>query len=194
MKNKTSIGFKGGNVQYFLNLINDSNWSSYYLQDNYRCGEKIIEVANKVISQADDILSLRSICKSEKVGNVIIDSKFKINSYLFQIKKNNDYKDWFFLVRTNRDLVKLEEILQKENIPCISFKRGELSLDEMRKKIAEDKIKLLTIHTAKGLESKNVLMWGNFPIEEKPYLKNNDELKVRYVGITRAMENLIILN
>lgn len=119
---------------------------------------------------------------SNKPGKVIIDSKQKIDKYLKEIK---DYKDWFVLVRTNKDLAKLELKLKDLEIPYISFRKGEISLDEMRKCMAEDKVKLLTIHTSKGLESPNVLMWGNFPIVQKPYLRNNDEIKVRYVGITR---------
>ena len=119
---------------------------------------------------------------SNKPGKVIIDSKQKIDKYLKEIK---DYKDWFVLVRTNKDLAQLELKLKNLEIPYISFRKGEISLDEMRKCMAEDKVKLLTIHTSKGLESPNVLMWGNFPIVQKPYLRNNDEIKVRYVGITR---------
>lgn len=119
---------------------------------------------------------------SNKSGKVIIDSKQKIDKYLKEIK---DYKDWFVLVRTNKDLAQLELKLKDLEIPYISFRKGEISLDEMRKCMAEDKVKLLTIHTSKGLESPNVLMWGNFPIVQKPYLRNNDEIKVRYVGITR---------
>ena len=60
--------------------------------------------------------------------------------------------------------------------------------------MAEDKVKLLTVHTSKGLESPNVLIWGNFPIRQKPYLRNNDEIKVLYVAITRAIDEVIILN
>lgn len=119
---------------------------------------------------------------SNKPGKVTIDSKQKIDKYLQEMK---DYKDWFVLVRTNKDLAQLELKLNDLEIPYISFRKGEISLDEMRKCMAEDKVKLLTIHTSKGLESPNVLMWGNFPIVQKPYLRNNDEIKVRYVGITR---------
>ena len=119
---------------------------------------------------------------SNKPGKVTIDSKQKIDKYLKEMK---DYKDWFVLVRTNKDLAQLELKLKDLEIPYISFRKGEISLDEMRKCMAEDKVKLLTIHTSKGLESPNVLMWGNFPIVQKPYLRNNDEIKVRYVGITR---------
>lgn len=128
---------------------------------------------------------------SGKEGSVIIDSKFKIDQYL---KRLDNYKDWFILVRTNKDIAKLEILLNALNIPYISFKKGEMTLEEMRKCMAENKVKLLTIHTSKGLESKNVLLYGNFPIKQKPYLRNNDEIKVQYVGMTRSMENLIILN
>lgn len=64
----------------------------------------------------------------------------------------------------------------------------------MKKKMEENKVKLLTIHASKGLESPNVLLWGNFPIYQKPYLRNSDERKVLYVGITRGMDRVIILN
>lgn len=124
----------------------------------------------------------------------MITSKYYIDKFLEDIKLKENYTDWFILVRTNKDIVKIELLLNKLNIPYVSFKKGEMTLEEMRECMAENKIKLLTIHTSKGLESKNVLMWGNFPIKQKPYLRNNEELKVQYVGMTRAMENLIILN
>lgn len=184
-------GFKGGNVNFFLNLMQNKKWKTYYLNNNYRCGQKIIDLANEVICQANDVINVRSVCKSGNMGEIIIDSKYKIEQYLNNIK---DYKDWFVLVRTNKDLVKLENIMYNLKVPYVSFRKGEMTLDEMRKCMAEDKIKLLTIHTSKGLESPNVLLWGNFPIKQKPYLRNNDEIKVLYVGITRAINKCIILN
>lgn len=182
MKNNGIYAFKGGNVNYFINLIKSPNWKTYYLNNNYRSGREIIYIANQVISQASDIINMKSECKSGKQGNVTIDSKLKLNQYL---KKLNNYKDWFILVRTNKDLAKMEQALIENNIPYISFRKGEMSLDEMRQCMAEDKVKLLTIHTSKGLESPNVLLWGNFPLKQKPFLRQNDEIKVLYVGITR---------
>lgn len=192
MKNNGIYGFKGGNVNFFLNLIKSPNWKTYYLNNNYRCGQKIIDIANEVIIQADDIINTKVICKSNKNGNVKIDSKYKIDSYLTGIKEN--FKDWFILVRSNKDLFKLEQKLKDFEIPYVSFKKGEITLDEMKQYMSEDKVKLLTIHASKGLESKNVLLWGNFPIYQKTYLRSSDERKVLYVGITRAIDNCIILN
>lgn len=175
-------GFKGGNVNFFLNLIKSKNWKTYYLNNNYRCGQAIIELANRVIAQADDIINITSICKSNNPGATLVDSKDKIDDYL---KSITNYKDWFVLVRTNKDLAKLEAKMSELQIPFVSFRKGEMSLNEMRQCMAEDKVKLLTIHTSKGLESPNVLLWGNFPIVQKPYLRKNEEIKVLYVGITR---------
>lgn len=181
-------------MNYFLNLMKSHKWRTYYLNNNYRCGSKIIDISNKVISQADDIINTKAVCMSNKEGNYKIDSKYKIDKYLNYIKERGDYVDWFILARTNKDIAKLEILLSALNIPYVSFKKGEMTLEEMRQFMLEDKIKLLTIHTSKGLESKNVLLYGNFPIKQKPYLRNNDEIKIQYVGMTRAMENLIILN
>lgn len=181
----------GGNVGFFNNLIQNKNWQVYYLINNYRCGSEIIDIADRVILQADDIMPTQTICMSGKKGKVIIDSKYKLDNYLLKL---DNYKDWFILVRTNKDLVKIEEKLNSLEIPYVSFRKGEMTLEEMRQCMAEDKVKLLTIHTSKGLESPNVLMWGNFPIREKPYMRSNDEIKVKYVGMTRAIDKLIVLN
>lgn len=187
-------GFKGGNVSFFLNLIKSKKWKTYYLNNNYRCGEKIIDLANEVICQADDVLNLKSTCKSGKIGYTRIDSKYRIDNYLKDILQKGNYKDWFVLVRTNKDLVKLEAKMKELGLPYTSFRKGEMTLNQMRQCMAEDKVKLLTVHTSKGLESPNVLIWGNFPIRQKPYLRNNDEIKVLYVAITRAIDEVIILN
>ena len=74
------------------------------------------------------------------------------------------------------------------------FKKGDVSLAEMKELMKQDSIKLLTIHASKGLESPNVLLWGNFPIYQKSYMRNSDERKVLYVGITRSINKCIILN
>ena len=187
-------GFKGGNVKFFLNLIRSKKWKTYYLNNNYRCGQKIIDVANEVIVQADDIINTHAVCKSGKMGEVTIDSKYKIDSYLNKINSEENYGDWFLLVRTNKELYKLEQKLIDLEIPYVSFKKGEVTLEEMRQMMAENKVKLLTIHASKGLESKRVLLWGNFPIRQKSYMRNSDERKVLYVGITRGIDEVVILN
>ena len=156
--------------------------------------KEIIDIANEVILQADDIINTQAICKSQKDGFVRVASKLNLNNYLLSIKDGENYKDWFILVRSNKDLYKVWQELERLEIPNVTFKKGEISLEEMKAMMNENKVKLLTIHASKGLESPNVLLWGNFPIHQKPYLRNSDERKVLYVGCTRAIERLIILN
>lgn len=185
MRNRVCIGFKGGDVRYFLDLIESDEWTTYYLNNNYRCSQKIIDIANEVIIQADDIINTQAICKSGKDGFVKVNSKLKLDKYLEALKEGGNFKDWFILVRTNKDIYKVWQKLEELKIPNVTFKKGELTLEEMKQMMNENKVKLLTIHASKGLESPNVLLWGNFPIHQKPYLRNSDERKVLYVGITR---------
>ena len=63
----------------------------------------------------------------------------------------------------------------------------------------ENTLKLLTIHSAKGLEAENVILYGNFPditdIDDIFLGKFGTEaVRIMYVGITRAKSNLVIVN
>lgn len=187
--------FKGGDVRYFLKLMEDPNWTSYYMTKNYRNAKNILDVAQIVINQADDIIDKSIEAVRDVDGSVEISTKQKIFEYLSKIVCKGDYKDWFILVRSNKDIVTMSHNLTSLNIPYVTFKQSNQDgNNDISMKMNLDAVKLLTIHAAKGLESKNVLLYGNFPIRQKSYLKNSDERKVLYVGITRAEDTLIILN
>lgn len=187
-------GFKGGNVNIFKSLMSDKRFQRYYLQDNYRCGSEIIKVAQRVIDQVPGIIDKKVVCKANKNGTVRIDNKYHLKSYLENIKLNGKYGEWFMLVRSNREVYQYSDLLRNMGIPFSTFKRADLSLSELRAEMAKDTVKLLTIHTSKGLESPNVLLVGNFPLKVPNYQRNYDERKVMYVACTRAENQLIILN
>lgn len=69
-----------------------------------------------------------------------------------------------------------------------------MGFDTMNELMQENTVKLLTVHVSKGLENKNVILYGNFPVKQPSYFKNEDERKVMYVGVTRAKEKLVVLN
>ena len=48
--------------------------------------------------------------------------------------------------------------LEKNNIPYTTFKKSQLTKDELDERMKENSIKVLTIHTAKGLEADNVVL------------------------------------
>jgi superfamily I DNA/RNA helicase len=74
--------------------------------------------------------------------------------------------------------------LKKEGVPIDTFKRSELDNKELGEKMKENTVKVLTIHTAKGLEADNVIVIGAkfFNVEERC---------VSYVAATRA-RNLLV--
>ena len=186
--------FKGGDVRIFLKLMNSHDWTTYYLSNNYRNAKNIIDLSRTIIHQADNILQKEVVNVREDSGTVEVRSKDLIGEYLNKIKNSGDYKDWFILVRTNKDVHEISTRLLCSGIPFVSFKQGGSNDEDIQCKMALDAVKVLTVHSSKGLESKNVILYGNFPIRQKSYLRSSDERKVMYVGVTRAKDHLIILN
>lgn len=187
-------GFKGGNVNIFLKLIEDGLFTVYYITNNYRNSTAVLEISQKIISQVFNKVDKEIIQVSDSVGSVKVLSKGQISEVFRLIKSSEDFKDWFILTRTNKDLYYLAEELARYEVPYTTFKREGLTLKEVQKRMSSNKVKLLTVHVSKGLESKNVVLYGNFPIQCPSYRTKEEERKVMYVGVTRAKENLYILN
>lgn len=187
-------GFNGGSVEIFMNLCRDKTFKSYQLSNNYRTAENIVKLAETVIHQCDDYIDKKVTCTNKQPGDIVIGSKATITTKLLKIKELGNYKDWFILVRSNKDLFYVQGLLDSLQIPYSSFKKSEYSLSQMEQEMEFDTVKLLTVHTSKGLENKNVLLYGNFPLKYPRWMKNDDERRVMYVGMTRAKEKLWLLN
>lgn len=107
------------------------------------------------------------------------------------VKKSNDYIYSFF------ELVKDFENISENKTPSAFLNYLKVYRQTgLMKKI--EKVKLLTIHSAKGLEFSNVfligLVEGAFPrIRPKaPKASLEEERRICYVGMTRAMERLFL--
>lgn len=177
--------FKGANYKYFMDLINNPFVQVYELNNNYRCGEEIISYAQIYLDRLRDIYDTPVRCMSNLEGEVER-IPFSFEAILEYLKDGN-YKDWFILCRKNDEVDAVTYFLEKHNIPCVNFKKSELSLEELNEKVNSNVIKVLTIHSAKGLESKNVLVIG-----AKTW--NAEELRICYVAATRAKERLVWMN
>lgn len=172
--------FKGANVGIFFNLINDNNYKKYLLIENYRCGRNIIQFASEYLLKLSKRYSKQNYSKISYAGRVEFDNYVSAISNIF-IKQ--DYKDWFILTRTNKELETVANYLNIEDIPYITFKKGDYSFEEIQKFLTSNVVKLLTIHSAKGLESDNVIVIG-------ANQWNDDENRLCYVAATRARKNL----
>lgn len=174
--------FKGSNYKYFMNLVNNPFVYTYELKNNYRCGLNIINFGEDFLGSQKDIYKIKAKCMSGINGDVSVES-FNLNRIL-ELLKEKDFKDWFVLCRTNNEIEQICYFLTKNHISNITFKKSEMTEVDMKKELSSNKVKVLTIHSAKGLESKNVIVigarkWGA------------EELRICYVAATRAKEKLI---
>ncbi len=195
-------GWKGANVAIFKSYVQSKEWRVYRLDNNYRNAVDIISFAEEVISSVDNRLKKRIIAMNRDRGNVTVDKKEKLYEQLRKIKKRKNFKDWFILTRTRKDMNEILRVCEEEEVPAVSFSKADLSLEELRGLMAENKIKVLTVHAAKGLETNNVILYGNFPVQMKR--EGNDtvvklerkfeERRIMYVGITRARNRIVVLN
>jgi DNA helicase-2/ATP-dependent DNA helicase PcrA len=186
--------FKGGNVKIFMKLIEDGLFSVYYLTNNYRNSRAVLEIADTIISQVYSKIDKTIVPMSQEEGSVQLLSKRTIPVVLDSIKKDGNFRDYFILVRTNKDLFKMQEICEENEVPFTTFKREGMSLADLKRHMDSNRVKILTVHVSKGLEVKNVLLYGNFPVKCPNYMKDEEERKVMYVAVTRAKENLVIMN
>ena len=172
--------FKGASDIYVRNLYHDAFCKVYYLNQNYRCAPNIISYADSLIDSMDK-LSPKTEAIKTKNGYVSEDSTFA--DALDELEWSQDWGNWFVLARTNNELATAMTKLEERNIPYISFKKGDLNLIEMEALLKDNRVKVLTIHTAKGLENKNVIVTG-------ARLFNEEERKIAYVAATRAEQSL----
>lgn len=175
--------WSGADPQHIIDMMNDERNTVYHLTGNYRNGKSILDFAKTLIQQAgykylDHSVAMRP--ESGKVVNTPYNPKYNLK----YLKETGEYGDWFILCRTNKDLDEMSDYLVKERIPFDTFKRAQLTNKEINKRLHENTVKLLTVHTAKGLESKNVMMIGprTYDVEEKC---------INYVAATRAKDLLV---
>ncbi len=180
------FGFKGGDVNIFLSLMNHPNWKAYYLSENYRTSRSILMYANTIIQKADNIIKKDIVYKNENKGSLEFQSKTLVEKFLSNLKAEDD---WFILTRTNKEMVFVDALLSKHNIQHYCFKQSNISQTKLEEIIETPCIKVMTIHSSKGLECKNVALYGKLPIKGTG---DSDELKVYYVGLTRAIDRCVV--
>ena len=173
-------GFKGCSDEFLRMCHADVSFTTYYLNQNYRCAPNILSFADSYLNTMDKI-SLKS--EAVKTKNGIVEEDSTLLDAIEELEWAGDYQNWAIICRTNNELAAAVDFLDKRKIPNLSFKKGDLDLVEMEGLLRENKVKVLTIHTAKGLEFKKVIVIG-----AKTF--NEEERKISYVAATRAEQAL----
>lgn len=175
--------WNGAYPDFIMDLAQKPEVTTFDLNENYRNGKEILQYAKNIINLAGYDYRDRSKPMCEN-GSKVIEVNYSPTAIAQTIKKYGNYKDWFVLTRKNSEVDEMCRALRAIGVPFDCFKRSHLDNKELNKKISEDTVKVLTIHTAKGLEAKNVVVIG-----AKFY--NLEEKCISYVAATRARELLV---
>lgn len=174
--------FNGANPSLLLNLTKEPFVTTYDLNENYRNGSRILYYAKNIIEKIG--YSHRDLSIPMRGIDGIVEEFYVNYEKIFDLVSTIDeYGDWFILTRTNDELYDIKEFLESKKIPCDTFKKAELTNAELAQKMKENTVKILTIHSSKGLEAKNVIVMG-----ARYY--NDEEKRVSYVAATRARDRL----
>ena len=173
--------WKGSNPKLVQDLSEQDDVTVYHMNENYRNGFNILKFAKDLIKPTgliDDSIAM-------KRGNgAIMEVPYDIKTIIQKIEESKEYNQWAILCRTNAEISEIGRQLQIANIPCDTFKQGDLSKNELTTRMAQNTVKLLTVHSAKGLEWDNVIAVGM-------RFSSVEERSVCYVAATRARDNLI---
>ncbi len=192
----------------FTSLGYDMKGKSNSLSKNYRTTTQIAQAAFSLINSDEDLIQDDNFVKPnliDKQGEYPVYRNFKNSneeaSYICNLITKNlmkgySLKDIVIISRVKNQLKEIKENLEKHNIPCSIFdKNNEFDF-------SNESVKLVTMHSIKGLEFKVVIIAGlNSKVMPLCPVKNEEEdmdmlesreRKLLYVGMTRATEKLFI--
>jgi superfamily I DNA/RNA helicase len=175
--------WNGAYPEQIIDLSHRADVKVYDLAGNYRNGYKILDFARGIINAAGYEYRDSSV-PTRGVAGKVVDVEYSPVAVARTLKQYGNFGEWFVLTRTNAQLDEIAFYLKKEGVPFDTFKRSELDNKELGKKMKENTVKVLTIHTAKGLEANNVIVVG-------AKFFNTEERCVSYVAATRA-RNLLV--
>ena len=180
--------FNGATPDYILNLMESPEVMTYELNENYRNAPEILRYAQDLIRTLGYDYEDYSTPMRKQYGRVLnVDySEPGITRTIqrYVDEGRSTYGDWFVLTRTNAELEAIKFALEEAGIPSDTFKKAQLTNKGLKDKMRENTVKVLTIHTAKGLEADNVIVIG-------ARFRDIEEKCVSYVAATRA-RNLLV--
>lgn len=192
----------------FSSIGLDMKGKSTSLSKNYRTTTQIAQAAYSLIQNdinivEDDNFVKPSLIDKQGIYPVYRDCKNKIEEANYvcnlinnELKDKYNYKDIAIISKVKNQLKEIKVYLEKNNIPYKEL----VSNDEID--FNDDCVKLMTMHSIKGLEFKVVMIIGLndkcIPLKsvanefEDSDLVESRDRKLLYVGMTRATEQLFL--
>jgi len=187
---QTIFSFNGSYPQYLIDLYYQNDVTVYEMRQNWRNLPDILRFAKKFLYRLGPDYEDESIAMRQTDGRPhVLEGNYTpseaVQSLLMNKERlNTEWKDWFVLCRTNADIDLFIHLLQEQDIPTDTFRQAELTSSQIEERLKENTVKVLTAHSAKGLESPYVLVYNI-----RAY--NDDEARLCYVAATRAKDFLI---
>lgn len=189
---QTLFKWRDADPDYLIELSHQPDVIVYTMHENFRNLPDILRFAKKFLYRLgtdyeDDSIAMRR--PTDGYNYHVLEGNYTpseaVESLLMQNDRiKGDWKDWFVLCRTNADVDLFKSLFEKRNIPTDTFKQSDLTNAQIKDKMSENTIKVLTVHSAKGLAAPYVLSYNI-----RAY--NDDESLVCYVSATRAKDFLI---
>ena len=179
--------FKNCDPELMVHLMEREDTTVFNLPFNHRNDKAILNFAKRIIDKSDMSQKDESIALSENYGQVIqteYSNETLLRYIAATIKQGGKYSDWFVLGRSNAQVENMYSYLVKNGVPCDTFKRAQLTNAQLSQKMKDNTVKVLTIHSSKGLESPYVAVQGAL-------FYNDEERRVSYVAATRAKHLLL---
>ena len=188
---KQSIyGFCGSYPEYLINLWYQNDVTVYEMRQNFRNLPDILRFAKKFLYRLgpnydDDSIAMRQSDGRPHVLEGNYTPSEAIQSLLLSKERlDTNWGDWFVLCRTNNDVALFQQLFEAKGIPTDTFKQSELTNAQIQDRLKENTVKILTVHSAKGMEAPYILSYN-----VRAY--NDDEARLCYVSATRARDFLI---
>ncbi len=192
----------------FASIGYDMKGKSNSLSKSYRTTTQIAQAAFGLINSDMELMDDDNFVKPnliDKQGECPIYINFKDSisesEYIAKIitsdlKEKYKFKDIVIIARLKNQLEEMQKYLENKNIPTSLFSNNN------KFNFHEDSVKLVTMHSIKGLEFKVVIIAG-LNSKVMPYYQVIDDIddrtmiesrekKLLYVGMTRAKEKLFI--
>lgn len=176
---QTIYQFSGAKPELLERLATQEDVKIYKMTENWRSGQNIIDYSNWIAQKLTGMKE-QITCMKRVSGEVhTIPERDIINI----IKQEGSYGDWAILCRTNQRISSFLIRLQDAGIPCVTFRQAQGSNADLKEKMKENCVKVLTIHSAKGLQ------WPNVIVADQRWRKSED-INLMYVAGTRPENKL----